>query len=84
MSYSKRRFGAELILQIEKNGYSVDALSRWADHIYQTYLGEFDQEVNNALQDISAMAFGQEFIKKEDDLIDLSMRFIRSIQYQKD
>ena len=76
MAYSKRRFGAELILALE-NGYDIKKLSEWADGIRYKYLLELTPELKEIIENISAMSFGDEFVYTKQELINLAVKLIK-------
>ena len=76
--YTKRKFGAELILFLEKTPYDVDKIARWADEVYNENLREIDDELDGVIQDISSMSFGPEFERSEVELRKLALNLIKS------
>ena len=76
MSYTKRQFGAELILELEK-GYDKEKIAIWADQIHQKYLKEIDDELYEIIEKISLMSFGKQFEYSEAELIDLAVNLIK-------
>ena len=77
MIYTKRRFGAELIIFLEENRYNVKAIVRWADKIYHDHVGDFDEELHPIIQDISSMCCDAQFIQTESQLYTLAIRLIK-------
>jgi hypothetical protein len=77
MTYSKRRFGAELILELEK-GFDITKISKWADKIHHDHLKEFDENTDAHIQNIGSMSFGPEFELSKDELLKIAIDCINA------
>ena len=77
MSYTKKRFGAELILALER-GYDIHKLSEWADEIRYKHIEELDPELKGIIEDLSSMNLGKQFEYTKQELIDLAVNLIKS------
>jgi hypothetical protein len=77
MLYSKRKFGAELVLQLE-SGYDIEKISHWATQLYQNHSFEMQSDLIEAIQIIASMSFGLEFEKTEQDLRNLAINLIET------
>lgn len=77
MNYTKKRFGAELILKLEE-GYDIEKIAQWADNVHYKHLGEMNDELNDIVQNIASMSFGSQFIYSEQELRDLAVQLIQS------
>lgn len=64
MTYSKRRFGAELILELEK-GFDPARIAIWSDKVHHDHIGETDNEVDKLMFSISLMNEDQFEISKD-------------------
>ena len=78
MIYSKKRFGAELILCLEE-GYDVDRIAKWADQVYYQHLNELDDSLRETIQNLGSMSFGEQFVYTEKELRDLAVGLITEI-----
>lgn len=75
-TYTRRILGAELILKLEK-GFSVEQISNWADELRIKHIGNTDKIVDDVIQDLSAMNFGEEFEMTKKELNDLAIKLIQ-------
>ncbi|MGL5784631.1 MAG: hypothetical protein ACRCYZ_04110 [Alphaproteobacteria bacterium] len=64
---TKKMVAAELILELEKFGYSVEHLYKWADYIYKNH-SDIDPEAMSFLQNLRSMYFGSEFEMSENEI----------------
>jgi hypothetical protein len=71
--YSKRMFGADLILKLEQNKYSPSSIADWANYIYNKHVGRTEEGLDSIIQDIMAMDLGDEFELSEQQLNDLAL-----------
>jgi hypothetical protein len=77
MRYTKRRFGAELILELEK-GFNIQKLSKWADYIDYNHEGELeDEELQEIIRSIGAMSLDPQFEYTEEQLLGLGLKLIK-------
>ncbi|MBD3231110.1 hypothetical protein GF322_00450 [Candidatus Dependentiae bacterium] len=76
MAYTKRQFGAELILELEK-GYNREKIAIWAEQIRQKHLKEIDDELYVIIEKICLMSFGEQFEYSKAELIDLAINLIK-------
>ena len=49
MTYSKRKFGAELLLCLEE-GYNPERIAKWADNFYYEHLKELDDDIGETVK----------------------------------
>lgn len=82
MKYTKRRFGAELILEVEKD-YDIQKLSQWADSLEDFLLygdskyEDLDDDLIEIIRNIGAMSSDLQFEYSKQDLIDLGVNLIK-------
>jgi hypothetical protein len=76
MKYSKKRFAAKLILELE-SGYDIEKLAAWANNIYYTHKEKMDKDLANIAQDISFINLGPSFKRSEQELRDLAVKLLR-------
>ncbi|MFA6263708.1 MAG: hypothetical protein WCW33_04215 [Candidatus Babeliales bacterium] len=76
MKYSKKRFAAELILELE-NGYDIEKLAAWANNIYYAHKEKMDKDLANIVQDISYINLGPSFERSEQELRDLAVSLLQ-------
>ena len=74
MTYTKRRFGAELILELEK-GFDPARIAKWADKIEYDHVGETDNEIYKFLSHISLMN-EEQFEISEEELLSIAKKCI--------
>ncbi|MCX7353186.1 MAG: hypothetical protein NTW22_08005 [Proteobacteria bacterium] len=72
MTYTKRRFGAELILELEKD-FDINKLSHWA---YEISWDVDDKDFNDILQKVIAINAGPEFELSKDELLSIAKKCI--------
>jgi len=75
MNITKKRLGAELILQLE-GGYSPEKLENWANNFYHDNVKFLDPEVRLVLQELMSLTLGPEFEMKEKEIQNLAVRLI--------
>lgn len=75
MTYSKRKFGAELLLCLEE-GYNPERIAKWADNFYYEHLKELDDDIGETVKNLASMSFGQQFIYSEKEIKDLAINLI--------
>ena len=80
MTYTKRRFGAELILELERDSelkreFDVDKISKWA---YDISLDVVDKDFDDILQSVIAMNAGPEFELSKDELLKIAIDCINA------
>jgi hypothetical protein len=76
MRYTKRKFGAELILELEKDvdlGFDITRMSKWADKIHNDHIGETDDDLDIIIQNIGSMSFGSEFELTKEELLKIAI-----------
>ena len=67
MTYTKRRFAAELLVELERNlaeaepPFSVVRLARWASDKHLKYQGLFEEDLADSVMTIMLMGDGEEF-----------------------
>ncbi|WP_400191646.1 hypothetical protein [Hymenobacter sp. B81] len=67
MIYTKRRFAAELLAELERDvaeaapAFSVERLARWASTKHFTYQGQLEAGLEDSILTIMLMADGPEF-----------------------
>lgn len=74
--YTRKSFGAELILELENPTFSIAHISMWADRKKYEYVGKMEEGIDEALQDLSAMAFSEEFEMSKKEIEDMAIYFI--------
>jgi hypothetical protein len=77
MSYTKSRFGAELVLLLDE-GKNTGDIAKWADSVYYEHLREIDDDLSVIIQNIASMSFGSEFFYTEKELKDLAIQLIQA------
>ncbi len=82
MTYSKRKFGAELILCLEE-GYDIDRIAKWADRVYYDHQKDLDDQLDDIIQNLGSMTFSSQFVYTEKELIDLAVKLITD-KYQQE
>ncbi|MGL5784632.1 MAG: hypothetical protein ACRCYZ_04115 [Alphaproteobacteria bacterium] len=75
--YTKKMFAAELILQLEKDHYSIERIAQWADSIFHQHLPCLDTDLSKIIQNIGSMTFGPEFEMSEKDLRILAIKLLK-------
>lgn len=75
MNITKKRLGAELILQLE-DGYVPEKLENWANHFYHDHVRFLDPEVRLVLQDLMSLTMGPEFEMTEEEVRQLAIKLI--------
>jgi hypothetical protein len=73
--YTKRRFGAQLILELEK-GFSIERIAQWADGIHFKHHTEIDNDLNIIIQNLGSIGLGPQFEMTEQEILDLAIKLI--------
>ena len=71
MKYTKRRFGAELILDLELEEFSVDRISRRA--YWLSIEDDIDKDLKKIVQDLSCINAGPEFELTKDEVLKIAI-----------
>lgn len=75
--YSKRQFGQELRIQLEK-GYDLQTISIWADNTFFVHQRELEKGLYEPLMRVAMMEMGPEFQLSKSELLSISDELLTS------